>query len=57
MTIVVNERKRVYTGADHMPGTEVITEHEISITHIIPTNKEVSCFKSLRCCIYHANKC
>ena len=22
----------------------------------IPTNKEVSCFKSLRC-IYHANKC
>ena len=22
----------------------------------IPTNKEVSCFKSLRCCIYHANK-
>ena len=23
----------------------------------IPTNKEVSCFKSLRCCIYHANKC
>ena len=23
----------------------------------IPTNKEVSNFKSLRCCIYHANKC
>ena len=23
----------------------------------IPANKEVSCFKSLRCCIYHANKC
>ena len=23
----------------------------------IPTNKEVSCFKSLRCCIYHDNKC
>ena len=21
----------------------------------IPTNKEVSCFKSLRCCIYHGN--
>ena len=21
----------------------------------IPTNKEVSCFKSPRCCIYHAN--
>ena len=23
----------------------------------IPTNEEVSSFKSLRCCIYHANKC
>ena len=23
----------------------------------ILTNKEVSCFKSFRCCIYHANKC
>ena len=22
----------------------------------MPTNEEVSCFKSLRCCIYHANK-
>ena len=22
----------------------------------IPANDEVSCFKSLRCCIYHANK-
>ena len=34
------------------------TEHEISSAHKtkIPTKKEVSCFKSLRCCIYHANK-
>ena len=23
----------------------------------ISTNEEVSCFKSLRCCMYHANKC
>ena len=22
----------------------------------IPTNEDVSCFQSLRCCIYHANK-
>ena len=29
------------------------TEHEISTK--IPTNEEVSCFKYLRCCIYHAN--
>ena len=31
---------------------------EISIAHktIMLKNKEVSCFKSLRC-IYHANKC
>ena len=35
------------------------TEHEISTAQKtkIPTNEEVSCFKSLRCCIYHANKC
>ena len=34
------------------------TEHEISTAHKakIPTNKEVSCFKS-RCYVYHANKC
>ena len=35
------------------------TEHENSTTQKtrIPTNKEVYCFKPLRCCIYHANKC
>ena len=35
------------------------SEHEITSAHKtkIPTNKEVSYFKSLRCCIYHANKC
>ena len=32
-------------------------EHEISTAHKNqkPTNKEVSCLKSLRCCIYKAN--
>ena len=33
------------------------TEHEISTAHKIPTNEEVSCFKTHRCCIYYANKC
>ena len=35
------------------------TEHEISTAHKtkIPTKEEVSCLKSLRCWIYHANKC
>ena len=28
-----------------------------SLCFSIPTDKEVSCFKYLRCCIYHANKC
>ena len=34
------------------------TEHEISTAHNakILTNEEVSCLKSLGCCIYHANK-
>ena len=48
-----------------LAGPEVIKllscsiEHQISTAHKtkIPTNEEVSCFKSLRCCIYHANKC
>ena len=36
-----------------------LTEHEISTAHKtkIPRNKNVSSFKSLRCCIYHFNKC
>ena len=35
------------------------TEHEISTAHKtqISKKKEVSCFKSLRCYIYHAGKC
>ena len=49
------------------PGSEVIklfscstqlsTKFQLLIQAKIPTNKEVYCFKSLRCCIYHANKC
>ena len=49
------------------PGTEVIklfscstqlsTKFQLLIKAKIPTNEEVSCFISLRCCIYHANKC
>ena len=46
------------------PGPEVIqlfmlssTEYELSTAHKtkILTNEDVSCFESLRCCIYHAN--
>ena len=35
------------------------TEHQIPTAHknLILTNGEVSCFKSLQSCIYHANKC
>ena len=49
------------------PGQEVIklfscsiqlsTKFQLLIKTKILTNQEVSCFKSLRCCIYHANKC
>ena len=37
----------------------VSTEHEISIAHKtkIWKNEEISCSKSLKCCIYRANKC
>ena len=33
------------------------TKFQLLIKDNILTNKEVSCFKSLRCCINHANKC
>ena len=33
------------------------TQISLGIRQKIPTNKEVSCFKSFRCCIYHAYKC
>ena len=33
------------------------TEHELLIKAKIQANEEVSCFKSLRCCIYHAYRC
>ena len=44
------------------PGPEVIkffacSKFQLLIKTIIPANEEVSFFKSLRCCIYHANKC
>ena len=49
-----------------LPGSEVIklfscstqlsTKFQLLIKTKTPTN-EVSCFISLRCCIYHANKC
>ena len=37
--------------------TQLSTKFQLLINIRIPTNKKVSCFKSLRCCIYHANKC
>ena len=38
-------------------STQLSMKFQLLIKTKIPTNEEVSCFKSLRCCIYHANKC
>ena len=38
-------------------STQLSTKFQLLIKNKIQTNKEVSCFKSLRCCIYLANKC
>ena len=38
-------------------STQLSTKFQLLIKNKIPTNKGVSGFKSLRCCIYHANKC
>ena len=48
------------------PGPDVITfscltqrstKFRLLIKTKIPTTEELTCFKSLRCCIYHAYKC
>ena len=36
-------------------STQLSTKFQVLIKTKIPTNEEVSCFKSLRCCIYHVN--
>ena len=38
-------------------STQLSTKFRLLIKTKILTNKEASCFESLRCCIYHANKC
>ena len=38
-------------------STQLSMKFQLLIKTKIPTNKEVSCTKSLRCCIHHANKC
>ena len=37
-------------------STQLSTKFQLLIKTKIPTNEEISCFKSLICCIYHANK-
>ena len=39
-----------------MLNSTTSTKFQLLIKSKIPTNKEVSCFKSLTCCIHHANK-
>ena len=38
-------------------STQLSTKFQLLIKTKIPTNKNFYCFKSLRCCIYNANKC
>ena len=55
----------IFTVTRNEPGPKVIklfyarlsTKFQLLIKAKILTNEEVSCSKSLRCYIYHANKC
>ena len=38
-------------------STQLRMKFQLLIKAKIPTNEEVSCFKPLRFCIYHANEC
>ena len=67
-TIANSEDLILYTLSFHLQGsslfpaffscsTQLGMKFQLLIKTKIGTNKEVSCFKSLRCCIYHVHKC
>ena len=64
LTAVVCKKETVLMYDKHAPkyiklfscSTELSTKFQLLIKAKIPKNKEVSCFKALRCCIYHAHK-
>ena len=59
------KKKPVFGGCETSPGdinlfscsTQLSTKFQLLIKTKIPTNEEVSSFKSHRFGIYHANKC
>ena len=53
LSMSATETSFIIKGNTMNPGPEVIKKIMLNLL----TNEEVSCFKSLRCCIYHANKC
>ena len=61
-TVVMNYKMEdVSTGPEviklFLCSTQLGTKFQLLIKTKILTNKEVSCFNFLRCCIYYANKC
>ena len=50
-----------FTGSEvtklFLCSTQLSMKFQLLIKTKIPTNEEVSCFKSLRCCVYPADKC
>ena len=56
--IVFEDRKAWPEVLKHSScSTQLGTKFQLLIKAKIQTNEEFSCFKSLRCCIYHANNC
>ena len=51
------QRNRPWGYKTFSCSTQLSTKFPLLMKTKIPTNKEVSCVKSLRCCIFHANKC
>ena len=51
-TLSTNKLKEFLTCS-----TQLSAKFQLLIETKLLTNEEVSCFKSLRCCIYRANKC
>ena len=52
----VSERQALRLSKKNHAQPQLSSKFQLLIKTKIPTNKDISCFKSLRCCIYHVNK-
>ena len=58
LSVSCNDDETRPRGLKHFScSTQLSTKFQLLIKTKLPTSEEDYCVKSLRCCIYHANKC